>query len=74
MLLAVPQGGFGPQLGVMRAWLDANCGPEGWAWAPAGTGGVANDALALYFVEPQQADAFIWRFCCAYRSCPSPKR
>ena len=50
VLLAVPPGGFGAQLGAMRAWLDANCGPEGWAWAPAGTGGVANDALAFYFV------------------------
>ena len=68
MLLAVPPGGFGAQLGVMRAWLDANCGAEGWAWAPAGTGGVANDALAFYFIEPQRAEAFIRRFCCAYRS------
>jgi len=67
VLLAVPPGGFGAQLGVMRAWLDANCGPDGWAWAPAGTGGVVNDALAFYFIEPQQAEAFIRRFCCAYR-------
>ncbi len=68
MLLAVPPGGFGAQLAAMRAWLDANCGPESWIWAPAGTGGVVNDALAFYFDDAAQADAFIRRFCCGYRA------
>jgi hypothetical protein len=67
VLLAVPLGGFGAQLGAIRAWLDVNCGPSGWTWSPAGTGGVVNDALAFYFTEPAQAEAFIRRFCCAYR-------
>jgi hypothetical protein len=74
VLLAVPPGGFSAQLGVMRAWLDANCGADGWAWAAAGTGGVVNDALAFYFIEPQQAEAFVRRFCCAYRTLGSAAR
>ena len=74
VLVATPPGGFGAQLAVMTAWLDANCGPNGWGWAPAGTDGIVNDALAFYFVEVPHASAFIRRFCCAYRNCVSPKR
>jgi hypothetical protein len=67
VLVAVPPGGFGPQLSVMRAWLDATCGPNGWAMAPAGTSGVVNDAVAVHFAEADHAGAFIRRFCCGYR-------
>ena len=67
VLLAVPLDGFGAQLGVMRAWLDETCGAAGWASAPAGTRGVINDAIAVYFVEAQHAAAFVRRFCCGYR-------
>ena len=67
VVLAVPPGGFGAQLGAMRAWLEANCGADGWAWTPAGTGSVVNDAIAFDFVEAEQAGAFIRRFCCGYR-------
>jgi hypothetical protein len=65
--IAVPPEGFGRQLEVMQAWLDENCGSEGWAMAPAGFAGVVNDALALYFEDAALADAFITRFCCGYR-------
>jgi hypothetical protein len=41
---------------------------DGWIAAPGGTGSVLNDALAFYFAEPEQADRFIRRFCCAYRA------
>ena len=67
VLVAVPPGGFGAQLAIMRAWLDGACGADGWAAAPAGTSGIANDAIAFYFVEPDLAGAFIRRFCCGYR-------
>lgn len=68
VLVAVPPGGFGPQLAVMRAWLDRNCGPAGWASAPAGLDGVINDAVALYFADDADARAFVNRFCCGYRA------
>src|SRR5271166_1124765 len=50
--IAVPPEGFGRQLDIMHAWLDETCGAKGWATAPAGTTGVVNDALALYFEMP----------------------
>ena len=55
------------QLTSIRAWLDASCGAEGWAAAPAGGGGVVNDAIAFYFEDPATARAFVNRFCCGYR-------
>jgi hypothetical protein len=30
-------------------WLDENCGADGWALTPAGTCGVLNDAISVYF-------------------------
>ena len=68
VLVAVPPAGLGPQLGVMRAWLDHNCGPAGWTAAPAGIGGVVNDAIAFYFADRDNARAFVARFSCGYRS------
>jgi hypothetical protein len=65
--IAVPPEGLGRQLEVMHAWLDETCGAEGWAAAPAGTTGVVNDALALYFEDAAFAHAFVSRFCCGYR-------
>jgi hypothetical protein len=71
VLLAVPPGGFGGQLAVMHAWLDQHCGRSGWAAAPAGTGGVVNDAVAFYFSDRAAARAFVARFSCGYRSAPA---
>jgi hypothetical protein len=65
--IAVPPKGFGRQLEIMHAWLDETCGAGGWATAPAGTAGVVNDALALYFEDAAFAHAFVTRFCCGYR-------
>jgi hypothetical protein len=50
VLIAVPPDGLGAQFATMRAWLDQNCGPAEWDLAPAGTGGVVNDAVA--FISP----------------------
>jgi hypothetical protein len=33
----------------MTAWLDANCGAEGWAMTPSGIRGVLNGAVSIYF-------------------------
>jgi len=65
--IAVPPDGFGRQLAVMHAWLDATCGSAGWASAPAGLAGVVNDAVAFYFDDAAFAHAFVTRFCCGYR-------
>jgi hypothetical protein len=62
-----PPEGLGRQLEIMHAWLDETCGTEGWATAPAGTTGILNDALALYFEDPAVAHAFVARFCCGFR-------
>jgi hypothetical protein len=72
VLIAVPPGGFGGQLAVMHAWLDAACGPAGWESASAGFAGIVNDAIAFYFKDRAMACAFIERFSCGYRT--NPKR
>jgi hypothetical protein len=46
--LGVPVGGFGERLTEIHAWLDENCGADGWAMTPAGLRGVVNDAVAIY--------------------------
>ncbi len=71
MLVAVPPSGFGAQLLTMRAWLNESCGPAGWVSAPAGTGGILNDAVAFYFADRAAARAFVDRFSCGYRAAPS---
>ena len=72
VLVAVPPGGFGTQLRVMRAWLDQNCGPASWQAAAAGTDGVVNNALAFYFADADAARGFVERFSCGYRTAPPP--
>jgi hypothetical protein len=70
VLVAVPPAGLGAQLAIMRAWLDATCGPAGWASAPAGIGGIVNDAVAFYFADREAARDFVGRFSCGYRTEP----
>ena len=70
VLVAAPSGGFGAQLRMMHTWLDQNCGPTGWALAPAGTGGIVNDAVAFCFADAAVASGFVERFCCGYRTTP----
>src|SRR6201993_1316286 len=42
--MGVPPEGLGSRLDQVRAWLDGNCGADGWALTPSGTRGVLNDA------------------------------
>jgi hypothetical protein len=42
----------------MTAWLDANCGADGWAMTPSGMRGVLSDAVPIYFIHPTLASAF----------------
>jgi hypothetical protein len=61
--LGVPMGGFGERLTEIHAWLDQNCGADGWAMTPAGLRGVVNDAVAIYFLNAALAAAFVSRWC-----------
>ena len=63
--LGVPVGGLGSRLTEMHAWLDENCGADGWAMTPAGLRGVINDAVAIYFLDATSAAAFVSRWCAA---------
>ena len=49
--IAVPPEGLGSRLDQIIAWLDANCGADGWISTPSSTRGVVNDALAIYFAD-----------------------
>jgi len=61
--VAVSAHGFGSRLDDIKAWLDDNCGADGWAMTPSGLRGVLNDAVAVYFRDPMLAGAFIARWC-----------
>jgi hypothetical protein len=51
----------------MTAWLDENCGADGWAMTPSGTRVVRNDAISIYFPDPALAGAFVARWCIGYK-------
>jgi hypothetical protein len=59
--LAVPPLGFGQRLLQMNAWLDENCGADGWAMTPLGA------AVSIYFAEATLASAFVARWCVGSR-------
>jgi hypothetical protein len=61
--LGITTGGFGTQLTELHAWLDQNCGADGWAMTPAGLRGVINDAVAIYFLDAALVAAFVTRWC-----------
>ena len=61
--LGVPRSGLGSLLTEMHAWLDANCGADGWAMTPAGLRGVVNEAVAIYFLDATISAAFVARWC-----------
>ena len=65
--IAVPPGGLGQRYAQMTAWLDENCGADGWAMTPSGTRGVLNDAASIYFLDTTLAGAFVARWCAGYR-------
>jgi hypothetical protein len=60
--IAVPPGGLGHHA-QMTAWLDENCGSDGWTMTPSGTRGVLNDATSIYFADATLASAFVARWC-----------
>ena len=46
--IAVPPPGLGRRHVQITAWLDENCGSNGWAITPSGMRGVLNDAISIY--------------------------
>jgi hypothetical protein len=65
--IAVSPGGFGQRYTDMMAWLDANCGAEGWAITPSGMHGVLNDAVSIFFLDAALASGFVARWCAGSR-------
>ena len=65
--VAVPPEGLGRQHARMTAWLDENCGADGWAMTPSGTRDVLNDAVSIYFLDAALAGAFVARWCIGYK-------
>ena len=65
--VAVPPGGVGQRYSQMTAWLDENCGADGWAMTPSGMRGVLNDAVSIYFLDATLASAFVARWCAGYK-------
>jgi hypothetical protein len=49
------------------AWLDANCGSDGWTMTPSSTRGVVNDVVAICFADVTLASAFVARWCAMQR-------
>jgi hypothetical protein len=47
-----------------RLFVDRElCGADGWTLTPAGTRGVLNDAISIYFADATLAGAFVARWC-----------
>jgi hypothetical protein len=61
--IGAPLEGLGAGLDQMGAWLDENCGADGWALTPSGVRGVLNDAISIYFADAMLAGAFVARWC-----------
>jgi len=65
--IAVPPGGLGRQHARITAWLDENCGADGWAMTPSGRRGALDDAVSIYFPDAALAGAFVARWCIGYK-------
>jgi hypothetical protein len=61
--IGVPPDGLGRRHPQITAWLDENCGADGWTITPSGMRGVLNDAISLYFADATLASAFVARWC-----------
>ena len=66
--IGVPPGGLGQRYVEIAAWLDENCGADGWAMTPSGMRGVLNDAVSIYFLDATLASAFVARWCAGYKT------
>jgi hypothetical protein len=65
--IGVPAEGLRQRHTHISAWLDENCGADGWAMTPSGMHGVLNDAVSIYFLDATLASAFVARWCAGYK-------
>ena len=61
--VGIPPEGLGRRHAQLTAWLDENCGADGWTMTPSGMRGVLNDAVSIYFLDATLASAFVARWC-----------
>jgi hypothetical protein len=61
--IGVPPSGLGRRHIQINAWLDENCGADGWTMTPSGTRGVLDDALSIYFADAALTNTFVARWC-----------
>jgi hypothetical protein len=66
--IGLPSSGLGQRHSQMTAWLDENCGADGWAMTGSGMRGALNDAISIYFLYPALAGAFVARWCAGYQA------
>jgi hypothetical protein len=66
--IGVPPEGLGARHPHLTAWLDENCGADGWAMTPSGMRGVRNDAVSIYFLDVTLASAFVARWCAGFKT------
>ena len=71
--IGVPPEGLGQRYTQITAWLDENCGADGWAMTPSGVRGVLNDAVSIYFADATLASAFVARWCASGRRSRLPE-
>ena len=45
------------------AWLDENCGSDGWMITPSGMDGALSEAVSIYFADATFAGAIVARWC-----------
>ena len=57
----------------MTAWLNENCGADGWVMTPSGRRGMLNDAVSIYFPDAALAGAFVARWCIGYYKVETAK-
>jgi hypothetical protein len=48
---------------LITAWVDENCGFDGWAMTRSGMRGVPNHALSIYFANATLISTFAARWC-----------
>jgi hypothetical protein len=65
--IGVPPEGLGQRHTQITAWLDENCGSDGWAMTPSGMRGVLNDAASIYLLDATLASGFVARWCASYK-------
>ena len=57
--ISIPAGGLGQRLDLMNPWWTITAGAMGWAMAPARAALPVDDVLAIYFLDPALASAFV---------------